>query len=82
MKNIISIISSIITIYVISAYTLMARPSSVTSKVSTESIQIDKRLTTLHELFTTLGIKLDPTYEAMNTYAQAHWLRKSGQERW
>jgi hypothetical protein len=42
----------------------------------------DQRLHTLHELFLTLDINIDPTYEAMNTYAQKHWLRKPGQERW
>ncbi|QOL19514.1 hypothetical protein [Candidatus Bodocaedibacter vickermanii] len=44
-------------------------------------IQLTVRHDNLH-LFTTLGITVDPTYEAMNAYAQAHWLRKPGQERW
>lgn len=44
-------------------------------------IQLTVRHDNLH-LFTTLGITVDPTYEAMNAHAQAHWLRKPGQERW
>ncbi len=42
----------------------------------------DPRLLALHELFTTLGATVEPTYEAMNEHAQRHWLRKPGQERW
>jgi hypothetical protein len=42
----------------------------------------DIRLHTLHDLFTTLGVKVELTYEAMNAFAQANWLRKPNQERW
>ena len=79
MRNIISAIS--ITICLGMVNTVVARTSTQAKQI-TRQVQHDKRLTTLHELFTTLGIKVDPTYEAMNTYAQAHWLRKPEQERW
>lgn len=42
----------------------------------------ETRLHHLHALFTTLGIKVEKSYDAMNAYAQANWLRKPGQERW
>ncbi|MDP3641367.1 MAG: hypothetical protein Q8R43_02910, partial [Alphaproteobacteria bacterium] len=62
-------------------YTVAAQPPKQAKQI-TKQVQLNKRLTTLHELFTLLGIKVDPTYAAMNAYAQAHWLRKPGQERW
>lgn len=55
--------------------------SPATTQLST-SKEHDLRLEALYELFTTLGIKIDKTYSAMNAYAQAHWLRKPNQERW
>lgn len=61
--------------------------SSVEKRASVKKTDIktevkDQRLLLLHELFTTLGVKVNRTYEAMNAYAQANWLRKPGQERW
>lgn len=44
--------------------------------------QEDQRLNKLHAIFKTLGTDIKKTYEAMNAYAQANWLRKPGQERW
>lgn len=81
MKTIFSIFLSVITIYACSDCTT-ARPSSPTSQMSAQSVRVDARLGLLHDLFTKLGVKVDPSYEAMNAYAQAHWLRKPGQERW
>lgn len=60
---------------------LFARVTTVT-KNTPATQQHDQRLIVLHELFTALGIKVAPTYEAMNAYAQANWLRKPHQERW
>jgi hypothetical protein len=78
MRNIFSIIFTfIITAHFGMLHTVAARPSKQ-AKQATHPIQQDKRLKTLHELFTILGVKVDPTYEAMNAYAQAHWLRKPG----
>jgi hypothetical protein len=80
MRNIISAIS--ITICLGMLNTVVARPPTPAKQITRQVPHHDKRLTTLHELFTTLGINVDPTYEAMNTYAQAHWIRKPAQERW
>lgn len=80
------IIYSIFSILIITAqlglrHTITARPTAPVKQI-THHMHRDTRLTTLHALFTALGVNVDPTYEAMNAYAQAYWLRKPGQERW
>jgi hypothetical protein len=83
MRNIFLIILiGISSLYVNSVSYLFARTTSPINSTTSNTQKYDQRLNILHELFTTLGINVAPSYEAMNTYAQANWLRKPNQERW
>jgi hypothetical protein len=80
MKNILFIITAVMVTFFGNSHYSHAAPLSVAS--SSQSTQQDQRLQTLQELFELLGAKVEPNYPAMNAYAQEHWLRKAGQERW
>lgn len=83
MRKILFIITAImiafmVTFLVISSIQTLQRiiaPSSQTE-------QKDQRIQAFNELFELLDAKVEPNYAAMNAYAQEHWLRKTGQERW
>ncbi|MDP3935678.1 MAG: hypothetical protein Q8Q56_01620 [Alphaproteobacteria bacterium] len=79
MKIIFSIISSISIAAYLGMFHLSANQPSTEANQPTQQ---DNRLKILHELFTTIGVKVDPTYEAMNSFAQMYWLRSPNKERW
>lgn len=82
MRIFISFLSLCITATFLSYGTPPTQSTTIRSNITPISQTHDLRLDELHELFKILNIKVEKTYEAMNAYAQKHWLRKPGQERW
>lgn len=68
-------------VYCLWIVVLISGCSQTPSMKSAERIE-DSREVLFYTIFKVLNIQVDPTLEAMNAYAQQHWLRKPGSERW
>lgn len=82
MRNIFSILILLLTCINANPSASSVEKTVIVKRTVTTAEEKDQRLAFFHELFTALGVKVEPTYEAMNAYAQENWLRKSDQERW